>query len=422
MKRIYLILSFAMIALMLSSQAPQGINYQTVVRDDMGNILANQGVSVQLTIRSEAPDGVTVYTETHDALSNGFGLVNIVIGLGTPVTGSFAAINWGTSTHFLETAVGMPGSKDFQVLGVTQFLSVPYAQFSGVAGGNLAITSQQRNDLVNPPAGMVIYNTTTNCLNYYDGNQWFESCGTQVVIETFTVTYFANHPSATGLAPTDPNEYEESDVVTVLGKNTLNVEGFTFNGWNTLPDGSGNTYAENQTFIMPGNDVSLYAIWEEETLVEYCSFTANSGIHIHNFSTTGGTTNISNLNTFGSPDGYGDFTHMEVTVAPGGTFNFSVQGNGGNCGFTIWVDWNNDGDFDDPGETVWSSPAPPEFGAVYNGSVTATSASGSYRMRVVAAGFTTPTNPCGVTQGSFGFGEAEDYTIVVSGATSNSAP
>jgi uncharacterized repeat protein (TIGR02543 family) len=422
MKRFYLILSLAMIALTLSSQTPQGINYQTVVRDEVGNILANQGVSVQLTIRAGAPDGETVYTETHDALSNGFGLVNLVIGLGTPVTGSFSAIQWGTSTHFLETAVGMPGSKNFQVLGITQFLSVPYAQFSGVAGGNLTLTSQQRNELENPPTGMVIFNTTTKCLNYYDGSHWNETCGSQVIIETFTVTYNPNHPSAQGQAPVDPNEYEEGDVVTVLGKNTLSVAGFIFNGWNTSPNGAGNTYAENQTFTMPGNDVSLYAIWEEETIVEYCSFAANSGIHIHNFSTTGGTTNISNLNTLGSPGGYGDFTHMEVTVAPGGTFNFSVQGNGGNCGFTIWVDWNNDGDFDDPGETVWSSPAPPEFGVVYNGSVAATSSLGSYRMRVVGAGFTIPTNPCGTTQGSFGFGEAEDYTIVVSGAAPPSAP
>jgi len=37
-------------------------------------------------------------------------------------------------------------------------------------------------------------------------------------------------------------------------------------------------------------------------------------------------------------------------------------------------------------------------------------------------GFTIPTNPCGTTQGSFGFGEAEDYTIVVSGADALSAP
>ncbi|HZV69528.1 MAG TPA: FISUMP domain-containing protein [Saprospiraceae bacterium] len=40
------------------------------------------------------------------------------------------------------------------------------------------MTTSQRNAIVSPAIGLVIYNSTTNCLNYYIGYVWIESCGT----------------------------------------------------------------------------------------------------------------------------------------------------------------------------------------------------------------------------------------------------
>ena len=39
------------------------------------------------------------------------------------------------------------------------------------------LTTIQRNQILSPSAGLVIYNTTTNCLNYYNGSSWNEVCG-----------------------------------------------------------------------------------------------------------------------------------------------------------------------------------------------------------------------------------------------------
>ena len=39
------------------------------------------------------------------------------------------------------------------------------------------MTTAQRNAIASPAAGLVIYNTTTNCLNFYTTNGWNESCG-----------------------------------------------------------------------------------------------------------------------------------------------------------------------------------------------------------------------------------------------------
>ncbi len=141
---------------------PMGINYQTVIRDGDGNILPDTELSLQMTIRSGAPDGAVVYQETHDATTNAFGLVNLVIGYGTPLNNAFADINWGNGDKYLETAIDLNGSGSFTIMGVTQFLSVPYALHSGTAetfeetdpefnawdkSAGIAITENQVTDL-----------------------------------------------------------------------------------------------------------------------------------------------------------------------------------------------------------------------------------------------------------------------------------
>ena len=40
------------------------------------------------------------------------------------------------------------------------------------------MTTVQRNAIASPAIGLVIFNITTNCLNFYTGADWFETCGT----------------------------------------------------------------------------------------------------------------------------------------------------------------------------------------------------------------------------------------------------
>ncbi len=44
------------------------------------------------------------------------------------------------------------------------------------------MTTVQRDAITSPAAGLVIYNTTTNCLNFSVGSGWNETCGTAVLI------------------------------------------------------------------------------------------------------------------------------------------------------------------------------------------------------------------------------------------------
>jgi uncharacterized protein (TIGR02145 family) len=181
MKKSLFLLSFIWLSMIAFSQAPLGINYQTVIRDSEGQTIANTGLTLKMTIRFGVPDGNAVYVETHTVVSNAFGLVNLVIGQGTPQFTDFSAIRWGNAAHYLETAIDLAGNGQFTILGVTQFVSVPYSLYSGQSGGILNMNDQERAAIQNPPAGMQIFNLSTRCLNYYDGYDWFQTCGSLIV-------------------------------------------------------------------------------------------------------------------------------------------------------------------------------------------------------------------------------------------------
>lgn len=82
---------------------------------------------------------------------------------------------------------------------------------------------------------------------------------------TYSVTYNANGATS-GSVPTDSNEYESGDEVTVLG-NTGNLAkaGYIWSGWNTQADGDGTPYQADETFEITAS-TTLYAMWTQKTI------------------------------------------------------------------------------------------------------------------------------------------------------------
>ncbi|MBL7943658.1 MAG: tail fiber domain-containing protein, partial [Flavobacteriales bacterium] len=66
------------------------------------------------------------YIETHDALTNEFGLVNVAIGLGQPELNAFSDLQWGQDEYYLTTEVDL--GNGWVETGTQQLLSVPFAE------------------------------------------------------------------------------------------------------------------------------------------------------------------------------------------------------------------------------------------------------------------------------------------------------
>lgn len=141
----------------------------------------------------------------------------------------------------------------------------------------------------------------------------------------------------------------------------------------------------------------------------YCTVTANNGTtrFINNFTTTGGTANINN-STPSYIAGYNDYTAMSVSQQPYGSVNFSTSFTGGNLGFNIYIDWNNDMDFNDLGEKVYQSGTA-VAGASGTITVPGNALVGNHRMRIRASGNGNNPAACGNINNS----ETEDYTFTV---------
>lgn len=131
----------------LSSQVPQGFNYQAIARDGSNNVIPNQAMSARITLQTTLAGGTLLYQETHSVTTNQFGLMTFVVGNGTPVTGTFSAINWEAQPVFIKTEIQYPGP-GYINMGTSQLQSVPYSMLA--------------KDLEGPVNKLGITGTTTN--------------------------------------------------------------------------------------------------------------------------------------------------------------------------------------------------------------------------------------------------------------------
>lgn len=115
------------------AQAPQGFNYQALIRDIDGQPLTSQFVSIRLTLQDEG--GINVfYSETHFTTTSSQGVVSIIVGEGTPISGLFADVPWEGGEIFIMVEVDPAGGDSFALLGQAKLQAVPYALFA--ASGN----------------------------------------------------------------------------------------------------------------------------------------------------------------------------------------------------------------------------------------------------------------------------------------------
>ncbi|MEI2694359.1 MAG: hypothetical protein V9E90_04755 [Saprospiraceae bacterium] len=113
-----------------TAQIPKGLNFQTIVRDNTGKPLVSRNVNFKFSILQGGTSGTLVYAEEHRAITNEFGLVNLLLGYGFPLSGKFDQIKWADGSLFLKTEIDPNGGINYELSNVSPFLSVPYALYA----------------------------------------------------------------------------------------------------------------------------------------------------------------------------------------------------------------------------------------------------------------------------------------------------
>ena len=125
--------------------------------------------------------------------------------------------------------------------------------------------------------------------------------------------------------------------------------------------------------------------------------------------------NIVQTATGCSTNGYADYTSDTVQIQQTAQLVLSVTSGYSSQWYAIWIDNNDDGDFDDAGEHLWSaSQSGPSANVVYaeNIVIPMTISQGAHRMRLRckwSGSALLATESCS----SFTYGEVHDYTVYV---------
>jgi len=120
---------------------------------------------------------------------------------------------------------------------------------------------------------------------------------------------------------------------------------------------------------------------------------------------------INNLS--GNNGGYGNFTSISTSLTKGSSNTITITprwtGRTYSEAYRVWIDYNQDGDFNDAGEQVYSRSRTTASSISGSFTVPTSALSGATRMRVSMKYNANPTS-CE----TFTYGEVEDYTVIIS--------
>ncbi len=117
----------------LTAQVPQAFSYQGIAVDADGSVVKDRALSLRFSIRAGSVNGAVVYQETHEANSTGIGHFTAEVGHGSPVSGDFRDIEWGSETQYLEVEIDVAGGQDYRPVATVELFSVPYAYVTDTA-------------------------------------------------------------------------------------------------------------------------------------------------------------------------------------------------------------------------------------------------------------------------------------------------
>ena len=135
--KVFAVLAIA-ITTAVSAFGQNGFAYQAVIRDANGELVTNKSVEVKFALKH---DNTVYYSEKQTVTTNEFGNIQVTVGNGEKLDGSFDNVPWNTFSIKMQVSVDVDGKGDV-VLGEVPVSGAPYAMYAQKAGG---VTSKTAN-------------------------------------------------------------------------------------------------------------------------------------------------------------------------------------------------------------------------------------------------------------------------------------
>jgi hypothetical protein len=128
MRKFYLFLFvFTAFITVAKSQSPDLFNYQAYIQDGEGNAIPNTEISLLIEIITEQVNGEIIYSESHSIETDINSMISLHVGAGENPSGQFSMIDWNGYKTFIKTSIDLEGGTNYELIGINQMVSVPYA-------------------------------------------------------------------------------------------------------------------------------------------------------------------------------------------------------------------------------------------------------------------------------------------------------
>ncbi len=151
MKQLFIHIVVILFTTFVFAQSPENMGYQAVMRNADNSLISNTVIGVKISILQGTLSGTVVYAETQTPTTDVNGLVSMVIGNGSIISGVFASIDWSNGPYFIKTETDPEGGTAYVITGASQLLSVPYALHAKTAD-RIAGSSSSDNNIQNQKA------------------------------------------------------------------------------------------------------------------------------------------------------------------------------------------------------------------------------------------------------------------------------
>jgi hypothetical protein len=156
------------------AQPPPAWNQQAVAKDSYNNVAKNRKVFIKVAIYQQAAvNGITVWEEAFEAVTDADGVFSIIVGRGTVIGGltprlaDVGKIDWANGPFFINMKVAVAPSipapwwipaDNYVEVGTSQILSVPYAIYAG----NASVTNVNTSIQPGPPNTFLVTDSSGN--------------------------------------------------------------------------------------------------------------------------------------------------------------------------------------------------------------------------------------------------------------------